>query len=302
VVGPGWTARDYERIAERFVEWASSEDAIRAAFVIGSRAREDHAADEWADLDILVATSEASGQFRDPGWVSRIGDPWITFIEPTPAGHGTEWRVLFAGGVDVDFALFTVGEIEGMFRFDPRTAATAFGRGFRVLLDKDGLVARLFDANPPADVEPASPPDAAAFGQVVADFWYHAVWTAKHLRRGELWWAKLGCDGRMKELLRHVLEWEAAAAGRDAWFRGRFFEEWADPVILRGLRTAFARYDEDEIWTALEATMDLFGEVSRRTAAALNVPCPPAVEEHARALVTQLRSTRQAVRQSTEAS
>ena len=142
----------------------------------------------------------------------------------------------------------------------------------------------MLDANPPAEAEAASPPDAAAFEQVVSDFWYHAVWTAKHLRRGELWWAKLGCDSRMKDRLRQVLEWEAAAAGRDPWFRGRFFEEWADPVILRGLRTAFARYDEDEVWAALAATMDLFGEVSRRTAAALGMSCPPAVEEHARAL------------------
>jgi hypothetical protein len=63
-------------------------------------------------------------------------------------------------------------------------------------------------------------------------------------------------------------------------------------VILRGLRTAFARCDEDEVWAALAATMDLFGEVSRRTAAALGVPRLPAAEEHARALVDQLRATR----------
>jgi aminoglycoside 6-adenylyltransferase len=294
MAGPSWSARDYDRIAERFVEWARTEEAILAACVIGSRAREDHAADEWADLDILALTSEASGHLREPGWVARIGDPWITFVEPAPAGHGTERRVLFAGGADVDFAFFTVGEVEAMLQFDPRGAAIAFGRGFRVLLDKDGLVARLLDANPPAEVAPAPLPDAAAFEQVVSDFWYHAVWTAKHLRRGELWWAKLGCDSRMKDRLRQVLEWEAAAAGRDPWFRGRFFEEWADPVTLRGLRAAFARYDEDEVWAALAATMDVFADVSRRTADALGVPCPPAVEEHARALVTQLHSTRAA--------
>jgi hypothetical protein len=64
----------------------------------------------------------------------------------------------------------------------------------------------------------------------------------------------------------------------------------ADP----GLRTSFARYDEDEIWAALSTTMDLFGEVSRRTCAALGTSFAPAVEEHARALVEQLRSTRPA--------
>jgi aminoglycoside 6-adenylyltransferase len=297
MTGPGWSARDYDRITERFVEWARAEDAIRAALVIGSRAREDHPADEWADLDILALTSEAAGDLRGSDWVSRIGDTWITFIEPTATGHGSERRVLFAGGVDVDFAFFTVEEIETLFRSDPRAAGTALGRGFRVLLDKDGLVARLFDANPPTEAEAASLPDADAFEQVASDFWYHAVWTAKHLRRGELWWAKLACDAHMKELLRRALEWEAVAAGRDPWFRGRFLEEWADPAALRGLRTAFARYDEDEVWAALAVTMDLFGEVSRRAAAALGLGMSraTAAEEHARALVAELRPTRPGV-------
>lgn len=294
MAGPGWSARSYDRITERFVEWARAEDAIRAAVVIGSRAREDHPADEWADLDILVITSDTSRYVRDPGWVAAIGDARISVIESTAAGQGSERRVLFAGGVDVDFAFFTVDEIETLFRSDPQAAGTALGRGFRALLDKDGLVARLFDGRPPAEAEAASLPDADAFEQLASDFWYHAVWTAKHLRRGELWWAKLACDTHMKELLRRALEWEAVAAGRDPWFRGRFFEEWADPEILRGLRTAFARYDEAEVWAALAVTMDLFGEVSRRMAAALGAPTPAAAEEHARALVDQLRSTRPA--------
>jgi aminoglycoside 6-adenylyltransferase len=292
MAGPGWSASDYEAVTERFVEWARTEDAIRAAVVIGSRARVDHPADEWADLDILVLTGGDAGYVRDPGWIAGVGDAWISFVEQTASGHGFERRVLFAGGVDVDFAFFTVDEIEALARADPRSAGLAFGRGFRVLFDKDGLVARLFDATSPAGAAPASLPDAAAFEQAVSDFWYHAVWTAKHLRRGELWWAKLACDAHMKELLRRLLEWEAATAGRDPWFRGRFFEEWADPVLLQDLRTAFARYDEDEIWAALAATMDLFTVVSRRIAAALGVDVPTTAEGHARALVETLRSTR----------
>jgi len=53
-------ARGYDRISERFVAWAAGEDAIRAAVMIGSRARENHPADEWADLEILVLSSETS--------------------------------------------------------------------------------------------------------------------------------------------------------------------------------------------------------------------------------------------------
>ena len=46
--------RAYEPIIERFVAGPHTEDGIRAAVVIGSGARTDHPADEWADLDIVI--------------------------------------------------------------------------------------------------------------------------------------------------------------------------------------------------------------------------------------------------------
>jgi aminoglycoside 6-adenylyltransferase len=285
-------ARAYDGIAQRFVAWAATEDAIRAAIVLGSRARDDHAADEWADLDILVLTREDSRLVDDPAWERELGEPWISFVEATASGQGSERRVLFAGGLDVDIAFIEVGQAAALMRSDPRTAHAAFGRGFRVLLDKDGEIGPLLGSLPPQTTGVA--PDAAAFHEVASDFWYHAVWTAKHLRRGELWWAKGSCDFHMKERLRRVLEWHAAAEGRDPWFRGRFFEEWADPTTVVGLRTAFARYDEDEVWDALVVTMDLFGDVGRRTAAALNLPYPLEAERRSRELVEELRTSRSA--------
>jgi aminoglycoside 6-adenylyltransferase len=284
-------ARAYDGIAERFVAWAAAEDAVRAAIVLGSRAREDHAADEWADLDILVLTQEDSRLVHDPAWADELGEPWISFVEATAIGQGSERRVLFAGGLDVDFAFLEVGQAEALLRSDPRIADAAFGRGYRILLDKDGMTGPLLRSLPP-QAAPAAP-DAGEFGGVAADFWYHAVWTAKHLRRGELWWAKGSCDFHLKELLRRVLEWHAAAEGRDPWFRGRYFEEWADPTTVAGLRTAFAHYGEDEVWEALIATMDLFGDIGRRTATALGVSYPGDAERRSRELVEELRRTRQ---------
>jgi aminoglycoside 6-adenylyltransferase len=284
-------ARAYDRIAGRFAAWAATQDAVRAAIILGSRAREDHAADEWADLDILVLARADSEHVMEPRWVEEIGEAWITFVEPTPDGSGLERRVLFAGGLDVDFAFLAVDAAERLLGADPRVADAAFGRGFRILLDKDGLAARLLQLARPA-AAPTTAPDARAFHEAVSDFWYHAVWTAKHLRRGELWWAKGSCDIHLKELLRRVLEWHAAAGGRDPWFRGRFMEEWADPSTISGLRAAFARYDEDDVWRALFATMDLFADLSQRTAAVLGLPYPALEEQRSRALVEEMSSAR----------
>lgn len=283
-------ARAYEALIERFVAWAAGEDAIRAAVVIGSRARTDHPADEWADLDILIWSTDPAPYLNGTTWAAAIGDAWISFVDANADPRVQERRILFAGGLDVDFA-FVRPQGAGLPHEDlAEMVGVIFGRGVRVLLDKDGSVARLQAAMTPARPPPA--PDAAALDRVASDFWYHAVWTAKHLRRGELWWAKGGCDGRLKDLLRIVLEWEAAARGRDRWFRGRFLEEWADPATVRGLGPAFARYDAKEVWAALTVTMDLFSGVARQLAATLTLPYPAAAEDRARELVRAYEATR----------
>ena len=46
---------DFYRTFERdFASWAGATDDIRAAFIVGSRSRDDHPADEWSDLDIIL--------------------------------------------------------------------------------------------------------------------------------------------------------------------------------------------------------------------------------------------------------
>ncbi|MEJ5308238.1 MAG: aminoglycoside 6-adenylyltransferase [Anaerolineae bacterium] len=91
-------AMAYEDLIARFVRWAQTEDNIRAALVIGSRARTDHPADEWSDLDIIILANDPEPYWATADWLPYIGVPWLTFIEPLHDGRGFERRVLFEGG------------------------------------------------------------------------------------------------------------------------------------------------------------------------------------------------------------
>lgn len=51
-------SQGYEELIQRFVQWAERQDDIRLAFVLGSRARTDHPADVWSDLDLAVVTKD----------------------------------------------------------------------------------------------------------------------------------------------------------------------------------------------------------------------------------------------------
>ena len=286
------TSAAYERLIESFVGWAEMEQSIRGAIVIGSRARADHPADEWSDLDIVVFATDPGRYSSQADWVANVGNAWLTFVEATADGRGLERRVLFEGGLDADFALMPVELIRQAAEEEwPGDAADALRRGVRVLLDKDGVIGRALALLP--EPAPAQPPTGEEFAEAVADFWYHAVWTAKHLRRGELWWARGSCDGHMKRLLQRMLEWHARAtkgADCDTWLRGRFLEEWADKRAVAELRGAFAHYDETDVWRALGATTDLFRWLAGETAQRLGYPYPSFGDERAPECVRRLRA------------
>ena len=50
-------SRLMEQLEDRFVTWAKGRPDIRAAIVIGSRARRERPADAWSDLDIVFFTT-----------------------------------------------------------------------------------------------------------------------------------------------------------------------------------------------------------------------------------------------------
>jgi len=282
------SARSYGELVERLVGWAETRPDIRAAVIVGSRGRADHPADEWADLDVVLVTTDKDRYLSTTDWIRNIGSSLLTFLEPTADGDEMERRVLFEGMLDVDFSIIpqeTAHELlrAGISRQTARQIANTFGRGMRVLIDKDGVAERLRALVSSVGAMPPDRPTQHEFLEAVNDFLYHAVFTAKHLRRGELWWAGTCCNCHMQRLLLRMIEWYARVKhgwDYDTWFRGRFLEEWADPCALEGLREAFARYDKQDVGRALLATMDLFRRTAIETASKLGYQYPADADEH----------------------
>src|SRR5947208_14355963 len=94
-----------DELLERFLLWAEQREDIRAALLVGSRARTDRPADAWSDLDIVLVTTDPERYAADGAWVAELGTPWLTFVEETAVGNERERRVLYEDSVDVDFAI-----------------------------------------------------------------------------------------------------------------------------------------------------------------------------------------------------
>jgi aminoglycoside 6-adenylyltransferase len=280
--------RLYEQLVKRFVKWAKTCSDIRAAVIVGSRARVDHPADEWADLDIIIVTTDPERYISKSDWIKNFGNPLLTFIEPTSTGDDMERRVLFKGMLDVDFAILPKRKAQQLLQdgVPPEMAiqvSNVFSRGMRVILDKDRMVAQLRKVISSIEAPTPCPPTQHEFLEVVNDFIYHAVFTAKHLRRGELYWTIACLNCYMQRLLFRMIEWHARAThgwNYDTWFRGRFLEEWAHPQVLKELCSAFSHYDKDDVKLALLAMMNLFHWISMEIAKKLDYPYPTKADEY----------------------
>jgi len=243
-----------DELLDAVTAWAVKRKDVRAAFLLGSHARTDTPADEFSDVDIVLLADDPARLVDDPSWLATFGEPLLTFVEATAVGGQRERRVLYADGAEVDFAVFAAAAAPGLVA-DPE-AASAVARGHRILHDEVGVADVLAGAaaGGPSRREPA---------EIAHDFWYHALWTAKKLRRGEAVTARFCFEGVLKGLLLELAREHALRLrpGSDTWHRSRFAERWADPRAPAAIWAATAAA-EDELPAALLRLCDAFDELA----------------------------------------
>jgi len=235
--------------------WAKAQADVQAVLLVGSQARLDPSADVLSDVDLVLFVDDPERYLGDAAWVRSFGEPLLTFLEPTAVGGFEERRVLFQEGLEVDFSVLPTAVANP----PPPEAAAVLARGFSIVYDDIGLV-----VPEPGGLTPAPRPDQARLDHLSNDFWYHLLWGAKKLRRGELLLAKQVCDCYLTERIVQLVRWRAY--DQDTWHGYRFFERWAGEQTAQALGPTFAQYDAADIGRALRAKGELFAELERDAA------------------------------------
>jgi len=265
----------YEEIIQKFIWFSNACPEMRAAAIIGSRARTNQPADELSDLDIVVFSTDPEKYLNDTQWLDEIGNYAITFLERLPVGNGKERRVMFQDALDVDFAILPANQATEMFKSSEVQAV--FKKGMKVIFDKDGLFSNLV-INPSSSVsETTSLPSKNVVQNTLQDFWYHCIWSMKKILRGEYWTAKMCVDQHMKNLTLKLIEWHYLVNQNESieiWHNGRFFERWVDQDIQDEMKDCFAHYDQDDLVRALKNNMRLFSRLSKNVTKILTIPYP----------------------------
>ena len=247
----------YKKIKENICRYSEVDSEVKAVIAIGSTTRESVKADEYSDLDLIIVTDNPTSWYSGE-YPMQLGEISIGFLEPT-LGNGKEYRAVYDEDKDVDMIIFTPKQFTEAVKNG--TAGWVMNRGYAFLCDKAGYseLVRAY-VNPSV----ASPQiSESEFLNLTNDFYFHNIWAAKKLLRGELWSAKMCVDAYLKNYLLKIIEFYCYQKdGRDVWHDGRFVDRWADDWILEKLTVCFAHYEKNDIGKALVHTHELFKKLA----------------------------------------
>lgn len=249
----------YEEFVEQFKTVGRNQRDLKAAYIIGSRARKKHPADQWSDLDILLYTDDPAYYLESPDFVSPFGTIWSSFATET-LGSDAERLTLFDGGYQVDLVVKTSAEFERYAALEK--VPGLFKRGAQLIVDNTGTATKLL---PKEDVLPKRMPlNQDTFDEANQMFWFVTLYIAKQILRKENWSAKVR-EMEYKMILLQMIEWyEQSLHGLeyDTWHGGRFIEQWAEPAIYQNLAGTFGNFELENLWQALEESMRLFTQLT----------------------------------------
>lgn len=259
----------YDELLKRLLAVCETQPEIKAVIIVGSQAREISKADEYSDLDLIVACSKPDMLLFSDELVGKLGKIVYSFVEDTIAGE-KERRILFENSLDVDMIVMTEARLIQLIR--SHVANELMNRGFLLYYDGCGISEYIDKSSVVAKIHYTALSEKQ-FRNLANDFFFHTVWAEKKIRRGELWTAIMCVNGYLKSKLLIVIEmYEHFVHGEsyDTWHCGRMAEQWAEEFITEELKNCFARYDTDELLSALKATKELFVTLSKSCAKVYN--------------------------------
>ena len=274
----------FMNIKEKLLAVAKEDEDIKAIVLIGSSTRDTVKADEYSDLDVVIATE------KPEGWLygdcpEKLGSVKISFVEPT-LGGGKERRILYDGSLDVDMIVFTPEQFKKAIR--EGVASWVMNRGYEILYDAEGF-STLLEEHISHELKPTDLAEPE-FNNMINDFFFHTVWASKKILRGELWTAKMCIDAYLKNYLLKMIEmYSVSKYHADVWHDGRFLDRWAEKEILSDLEKCFAHYDREDMVSALLATLDLFCRLASQTAEIKGYKYPKEAENYTKILMEEAR-------------
>jgi aminoglycoside 6-adenylyltransferase len=267
-------------VLDRLVAWAQSDARVRALILTSSRTNPAAPVDALSDYDVVLAVADWPAFVADEDWISAFGRPISQFRDTaTEAGQPIAMRlVLYEDGTKIDYMVCPAALLPAISTL-PRLPDN-FDVGYRVLLDKDDLTR---DLPPPTfTAHIPTPPSAAEYQALIAEFWWETGYVAKNLWRDELVAARYSFDHVMKfQLLQTLLVWRIELDHN--WTLkpgsvGRGLKRHLPADLWAAYAATYVGADLADNWAALWRATALFRRVAGEVGSHLGYPYPAALD------------------------
>jgi len=280
--------RSPEEIKKLIIDFARSDERIRAVLLNGSRANSKISPDEYQDYDIVYVVDNIESFISDKGWTNVFGDKLIWQLpdemvvgneEPDGASQFS-LLMIFTDANRIDLTLLSKTRIDINNKPDRLTI---------VWLDKDDMFSNIDLPNDSDHL--VKQPTEKEFLDTCNEFWWVCTYVAKGLVRNELTYSKAMLETVVRPMFMNVVAWYigvetdfSVSAGK----AGRFMKSLLPAGLYDDILRTYSDHIIENNWQAMFLMMDIFGKLSRYVSRKLKFKYVASEEENVIAYLDQL--------------
>lgn len=259
--------RKENEVIGQILDFANSEDKVRAVMMNGSRVNPNAPKDIMQDYDIVffVKDIESLSYKIDQSWINIFGE--LVIMQQNDFEDGSYiFLMQFKDGVRIDLSFQDIGKIEGSIREDTLS---------KILLNKDDIELKLPVPNDSGYY--VLKPSEKEFDELLNEAWWIQTYVAKGIWRDELPLVKYMFDVILIDCTRKLLSWYIG--DRHEWMinvgkSGKWFKRYLSHEIYDDFISIYPTIDYEEIWESLFRAGKLIREIGMSLAESLEYSYP----------------------------
>lgn len=260
--------RTENEVLAQLLDFANSENRVRAVILNGSRVNPNVEKDLFCDYDVVFSVTDPDYYLNNQEWIQQFGELVIMQQNDGMIGGKVKYIFLmqFKDGIRIDLNLDPVECITQTIANDSLT---------KVLLDKDNIIKPL----PPPDdsIHYVRKPTEAEFNKVINEAWWIQTYMAKGIWRDELSLVRYMYEVIMQNCIVKLLSWYV---GMEHDWKvnvgkcGRWLKKHLPEPLFNEFMATYSGTAYEQIWTNLFNAGNLIGKVGTDVAQELGYKYP----------------------------
>jgi aminoglycoside 6-adenylyltransferase len=259
--------REESQVMKQILEFAHSEDKVRAVMLNGSRLNNNAPKDIMQDYDVVFfITNIEDNSFKiNRDWIDKFGE--LIIMQQNDFEDGSNiFLMQFNDGVRIDLHFEDISKIEQAVKEDTLS---------KIILDKDNMNLEL--PLPNDSMYYVQRPDKKEFDKALNEAWWIQTYVAKAIWRDELPLAKYMFDVILIECIRKLLSWHAGEVNNwtvNVGKCGKWIKHFLSEEIYNEFITLYPTINYEEMWEALFYAGRFIEKIARPLAEKLGYSYP----------------------------